>query len=112
MATVDGKTGALRVVYAGTAFFDEQGRMHIDCRKSILHGPDSQHWSPDSFSIDKKGGVRWMDDARRNGSGHVLQWAVNNSDLLKGSPMSDKVDEQVTYSALRLSVRVFLEGVL
>ena len=109
VATVEKDTSKLRVSYAGTAYVDKQGRIHIDCQRSRIYGPERNNWSPDSFMVSADGKVKWMDDAMRNGGGRVLSWAPkdpkqHSNDVFKALP------KKFTYRYMQLLSRWHLEG--
>ena len=109
VATIEKETSNLRVSYAGTAFVDKQGRIHIDCQRARIYGPERNNWSPDSFMISEDGKVQWMDDAMRGGGGRVLSWAADDlqgkaADALKDLP------KKFSYRYMQLLSRWHLEG--
>ncbi len=113
IATMDGETQRMRVSYAGTAFIDKAGNIHIDARQARIHGPDRNRWSPDSFMIGKDGRVKWMDDALRNGTGRVLGWAPKDAKKGEKAPAAfQKLKQYNDYKIMRLMSRFYMDGVL
>jgi hypothetical protein len=71
IATLHKGAGDLAVAYAGTAFRDDRGDIHIDCRNAVITGPMASQWAADSFAIEAGGRVRIIDDAERGNPGRV-----------------------------------------
>lgn len=112
VATLDTQTLRMRVSYAGTAFIDQQGNIHIDAQRARIFGPDRMRWSPDSFKISRDGRVQWMDDARRNGGGRVIGWAPWGP-VQKGVPLAFiKCRGEYNYRLMRLRNHFYIDGVL
>ena len=65
--------GGLAVAYAGSAFIDAVGDIHIDCQRALISGPQGNNWSPDSFAIQPDDRVRVIDDYDRGNMGRVLR---------------------------------------
>lgn len=110
VATLEEATGKLRVVYTGTAYKDQAGNVHIDCREARIHGPERRSWSPDSFLVRATGKLEWMDDARRAGHGKVLSWAAHAPE--DGPLALQALPDLHSYRYMRLTARWHLEGVL
>lgn len=75
IATRDRAEDELAVAYAGTAYVDERGDVHIDCRRARISGPMADQWSPDSFAVEPDGDVRIIDeqDPPHRSSGRITK---------------------------------------
>ncbi|MBA2479778.1 MAG: hypothetical protein H0V44_03875 [Planctomycetes bacterium] len=63
--TYQGMGDMVAVAYRAMAFRDTRGALHIDARNALLIGPQSRHWSPDSFLFLSPSIVTTLDDANR-----------------------------------------------
>ena len=52
----------LVVAYRAQAYLDAAGRVHLDARKAVISGPQSDQWSPDSFIFTLPNKVETVDD--------------------------------------------------
>jgi hypothetical protein len=104
VATRHREAKELAVAYAGTAFVDERGDIHIDCRNAFLTGPMADQWSPDSFAIEPGGRVRIIDDAERGNPGRLVDRVPARKQ--EAGPLDAE------YRRRRLLARFFVVGAL
>lgn len=104
VTTMNRQDGSLVVCYVGTAFTDEDGEVHIDCRWADIAGPQASNWSPDSFAIREDGSVRVIDDADRGNGGTVASSLTARAEA--GAPLS------LAYQAERLFARWSVTGAM
>jgi hypothetical protein len=77
--TYQGMGDDVAVAYRAMAFRDTRGVLHVDARNALLIGPQSRHWSPDSFLFVSPSLVSTLDDQNRAQSG-VLTDVVEPTD--------------------------------
>ena len=94
----------LAVAYAGTAFLDARGDLHIDCRGAHISGPMADQWSPDSFAIEDGGHVRIIDDADRGNPGRVAESIPAR--VAAGAGLTRQ------FQRARILARLYVEGAL
>ncbi len=99
----------LEVAYAGTAFVDAKGAVHIDCRDARVAGPRADEWSPDSFAIARNGRVRVMDDMMRANTGSLLGERIHPRDPPPDAPGDDAASP---YRRALLHTRLLVEGAI
>ena len=103
VATFERQSGNLAVAYAGSAYRDASGHVHIDCQRATISGPLARMWSPDSFALQEEGPVRIIDDEDRASVGT----------LLRRLPLNAQEIEALTDYRKRLQLaRSMVEGIL